>query len=810
MAHPRIAAYLIPLFFYAWCLLPDPATLHAQAGGSSSSDLTWPAAADPAMTSAFGEFRPGHVHAGLDVKTWGRIGVPMIAVADGEIRRIRTSPWGYGRALYVELADGRTAVYAHLDHFTEDVEELVRERQQTVGRYTVDLWLARGERPVKRGDVLAFSGDTASTAPHLHFELRDADNEPVNPLRNGLQVRDTQPPTIRALVVRPTGEEGELDGHVRVRSYGALPDGKGRYRLRGRPEITDGAALSLVVHDLMDAVWNRFGPYRLVLAVDGSETFEVRYDRFSYEESELANLDRDYRYMVNEGVRAHTLYRRTGNTLPFYSSNEEGTGYLQGLTPGLHQVVVVAEDAAGNASRLEGQILVNRPPVIRTSRRDGSGAPGTGGLLVEGTDPDAEAVRLALEVATENGWSERSHDDGGNVEGSMTVAQEVLDRLSDEGVLALRFRGEDPWGRASRSAPIRLPLAAELPEEAARPRPSAATGAGEGRAALDIERYERWLILTSAATQGAGAHVVFEVTQPGLQPRVLEGVLLRDGRFEAHYPLRPANEEGVTVRAVTMEGSRAVAAVERILGIVPLPPDRSGRYLSSDGGLVLSYPAGTFYETEFLQEGPESSPGPDASTGLVPLSRVYVLGPEDILFRGTAEIRLRVGPLPAGVEGRQIGLYTRVGSADEPRWVFLGGDLRDAGGANGQELIASVGGFGPFAVLADTAAPAVELRTPRDGGRVRSSRPRIEYAVEDLQSGISDDRQLVLRLNGTQAIARYDPQRDRLLYEPHEDLEPGIYFLTLDVTDVAGNLRQVTSSFTVITDDAKSGVRPGG
>ena len=83
LAHPRIAAYLIPLFFYAWCLLPDPATLHAQAGGSSSSDLTWPAAADPAMTSAFGEFRPGHVHAGLDVKTWGRIGVPMIAVADG-------------------------------------------------------------------------------------------------------------------------------------------------------------------------------------------------------------------------------------------------------------------------------------------------------------------------------------------------------------------------------------------------------------------------------------------------------------------------------------------------------------------------------------------------------------------------------------------------------------------------------------------------------------------------------------------------------------------------------------------------------
>ena len=85
--------------------------------GAQTESLLWPLELKPALSSTFGETRPTAFHAGIDLKTWGKTGYPVRALADGWILRVRTSPWGYGRALYQQLADGRIAVYAHLEGF---------------------------------------------------------------------------------------------------------------------------------------------------------------------------------------------------------------------------------------------------------------------------------------------------------------------------------------------------------------------------------------------------------------------------------------------------------------------------------------------------------------------------------------------------------------------------------------------------------------------------------------------------------------------------------------------------------------------
>jgi hypothetical protein len=54
-----------------------------------------------------------------------------------------------------------------------------------------------------------------------------------------------------------------------------------------------------------------------------------------------------------------------------------------------------------------------------------------------------------------------------------------------------------------------------------------------------------------------------------------------------------------------------------------------------------------------------------------------------------------------------------------------------------------------------------------------------------------------MRLNGAQVIAEYDPFRDRLVFVPRQELEPGDYFLTLDAVDNAGNRALHTSRFTI-------------
>ena len=84
------------------------------ASAASEPPLLWPLDLDPALSSTFGETRSSAFHAGIDLKTWGRTGREVRAVAAGHVMRVRTSPWGYGRALYQKLSDGRIVVYAHL------------------------------------------------------------------------------------------------------------------------------------------------------------------------------------------------------------------------------------------------------------------------------------------------------------------------------------------------------------------------------------------------------------------------------------------------------------------------------------------------------------------------------------------------------------------------------------------------------------------------------------------------------------------------------------------------------------------------
>ena len=50
-------------------------------------------------SSNFGEMRPDHFHSGVDIKTDGVEGKPVVAVADGYISRIVVQPSGYGQAL---------------------------------------------------------------------------------------------------------------------------------------------------------------------------------------------------------------------------------------------------------------------------------------------------------------------------------------------------------------------------------------------------------------------------------------------------------------------------------------------------------------------------------------------------------------------------------------------------------------------------------------------------------------------------------------------------------------------------------------
>jgi murein DD-endopeptidase MepM/ murein hydrolase activator NlpD len=104
--------------------------------------------------------RDGRKHAGVDFKT--PTGTPVVAPFDGTVVK-KNWNWRFnGNSLEIAAATGgRRAIFLHLDELPKDV---------VVGR------------KVRKGEVIAASGNTGrSYAPHLHYQLEDANGKVLDP-----------------------------------------------------------------------------------------------------------------------------------------------------------------------------------------------------------------------------------------------------------------------------------------------------------------------------------------------------------------------------------------------------------------------------------------------------------------------------------------------------------------------------------------------------------------------------------------------------------------------------------------------------
>ena len=99
----------------------------------------------------------GRLHAGVDLLA--EKGEAVVAAADGVVTEI-AQDGGLGRYVEIVHAEGLTTRYAHMARFAD---------------------IAVGTA-VKAGTAIGFVGSTgSSTGAHLHFEIRDAKERPMNP-----------------------------------------------------------------------------------------------------------------------------------------------------------------------------------------------------------------------------------------------------------------------------------------------------------------------------------------------------------------------------------------------------------------------------------------------------------------------------------------------------------------------------------------------------------------------------------------------------------------------------------------------------
>ena len=324
-------------------------------------DYVWPIGTGKQLTSNFGEFRDKHFHMGIDIRTNSSIGHPIYAVQDGYIHRIATDFRGYGKVLYLKTNDYKIVVYGHLNEFSEQLENLLFELQNENQSYLVNKYFNQEEYPVKRGEIIGYSGNSGgSTGPHLHFELRNGIDQPLNPMTNGFPITDNIPPNFLDLSIIPLDERTQINGSPLPQSYSTVQLAPCEYILIDTISVAGIIGITTQVIDKIQDATFSYQIEILELSVDSISAFSVHYDSLDFSESEY--ITTVYGQPVNNPKHNdfQKLYRL--ETCPKLTIHKDDKNGIINLTDGIHKVEIVASDAAQNKSTLTFYIRSKNHP----------------------------------------------------------------------------------------------------------------------------------------------------------------------------------------------------------------------------------------------------------------------------------------------------------------------------------------------------------------------------------------------------------------------------------------------------------------
>ena len=301
------------------------------------------------LSASFGELRPNHFHSGIDIKTQQQIGLPMYSIDDGYVWRISISKGGYGNCLYLKHKDV-ISVYAHLDRFSPEITEWIRDYQYKNKTFEIDAYLEPNEILVKQGQQVAWGGNSGSSGgPHLHFEIRDTTGVYVYDAQPLYNVYDNVYPRFKNIAVNPVSGEGVVDNSYAYKIYGVKRTGTGQY-VANTIKAWGKVGLEVKAFDYMTGQNNFYGIKSLQLLVDDKLTFSYVMDKFSLEESRYINSFINYAQWQKTKDTFMRCYLLPNNPLPFFTSYNKG--YLDINEERDYKVRVIISDVVGNTSEL--------------------------------------------------------------------------------------------------------------------------------------------------------------------------------------------------------------------------------------------------------------------------------------------------------------------------------------------------------------------------------------------------------------------------------------------------------------------------
>jgi hypothetical protein len=319
------------------------------------------------LAGTMGELRRSHFHTGIDIRTGGMQGLPVLAAAEGTISRIVISPSGYGNALYLLHGNGETTVYAHLKEFSQEIQEYARKEQYGKQSFQVNLFPSKGTFVFSKGDTIAISGNSGSSGgPHLHFDIRDKNQNVLNPLNfNFEEIVDYRSPEVRKVALKTMDINSRINHQF------------GRFEFKARKVginwVIDSAisvygriGVELYAYDRQDGTRFRTGITEIKMKLDEENIFNQVIDNLSFSKSRNFYSHINYEKIRDTGDRFHKLYVDEGNELDIYTTNSH-RGVMSFDQPCDHIISIDMFDTYRNESNLTIPVVCSMPESESTS-----------------------------------------------------------------------------------------------------------------------------------------------------------------------------------------------------------------------------------------------------------------------------------------------------------------------------------------------------------------------------------------------------------------------------------------------------------
>ena len=318
------------------------------------------------LSGNFGELRPNHFHAGFDLKTLQKEGLPVYAVADGYVSRIKISTFGNGKTIYITHSNGYTSVYGHLQRASDSIEDFIKNTHYEEQSFEFEKFLKPGQMVVKKGQVIALSGNSgASEGPHLHFEFRDNITENIlNPMLFGFDalLKDTKKPIIFNVYAYPLGDETAVNQSKRPLLVNLILQKDGTY-LADKVIANGKIGFGINAFDYDDVSYNKNGIYKVQTYYNGKPNFGYQFDTYSFDEMRYINAFIDYSRYKQTQQRVQKLFMKNPFNLTIIKSDT--TKGVITVVPNLTSIFrVEVSDFYGNLTSVTIPIVYEVLPTI--------------------------------------------------------------------------------------------------------------------------------------------------------------------------------------------------------------------------------------------------------------------------------------------------------------------------------------------------------------------------------------------------------------------------------------------------------------